>query len=324
LKNLMFNKVINQKKQRKKNSRTKESVSGLKPLKVAAGLASSGLKTKSTNASTIVKRKSKQRKALQLRKTMIKVFVALSVIVIGILALLEYPQKILHSSSQIVINKMGDLGFIITEVFIEGRKNADINLINQAINLKENKNPLSINIQSLKEELTKIGWIKDVQIQIRLPNLLYIKVIERTPIALWQHQKKIYLIDKDGVVIESGNNNSLFRKFGKLFLIIGSDAPSNAPTILNTISKFPRVRESLKILTRIRKRRWNVITADSVTVKLSEESPEESLAKLDTLLEQGKINKNFVSVVDLRNQSQIILKPSSKSLVFKKSKGKEA
>ncbi len=127
------------------------------------------------------------------------------------------------------------------------------------------------------------------------------------------------MVDREGVVIQ----NAKLYQFQQLPLVIGPDAPLHTPKILTLLEKFPKILERVKVLTRVRQRRWDITFKDSILVKLSEQKPEESLARLSLLIEQGKIHKGDVSMVDLRNREQIVLRLSPEAAIRIKLKGKE-
>ena len=54
----------------------------------------------------------------------------------------------------------------------------------------------------MRSDLLKYGWIKDARVSRRLPETLVIDVVERSPAAVWQHNRRLSLIDDHGVVLE--------------------------------------------------------------------------------------------------------------------------
>src|SRR3546814_7175157 len=44
--------------------------------------------------------------------------------------------------------------------------------------------------------------MQDARVSRRLPDTLVVDIVERTPAAIWQHNGKLSLIDKKGVVLE--------------------------------------------------------------------------------------------------------------------------
>ena len=264
-------------------------------------------------------RKGRQRQWQQWRRWLINALLVSIVVILPISWWLEYPHRLLSAGQDYLIYWLGKRGFQIEEVFIEGRHHTKAEVLAQVINASRGQPIFAHDLDQLKGKLEKIDWVKEVHIQRRLPDQLYIKITERQPIAIWQHQKALYLVDRDGAII----HNVELAQFQQLPLVIGPDAPTHTPKILNLLEKFPKICERIKVLTRVRQRRWDLTFKDFILIKLSEEKPEESLARLSLLVEQGKINAGDVSMVDLRNPKQLVLRLSREAAVRIKLKGKE-
>ncbi|WP_165380354.1 cell division protein FtsQ/DivIB [Candidatus Finniella inopinata] len=264
-------------------------------------------------------RKGRQRQRQQWRRWFINASTITALIALPLGLWLGYPQLLLSFGESCFISGLGKCGFQIQEIFIEGREFIKPEVVGQAVNAKRGEPIFGHSLDDLKSRLEKIDWIKSVHIERQLPDQLYIKISERYPIAIWQHQKTLYLVDREGVVIQ----NAKLYQFQQLPLVIGPDAPLHTPKILTLLEKFPKILERVKVLTRVRQRRWDITFKDSILVKLSEQKPEESLARLSLLIEQGKIHKGDVSMVDLRNREQIVLRLSPEAAIRIKLKGKE-
>ena len=233
---------------------------------------------------------------------------------------LGYPQHFFDQSRQHFISFLSQSGFYVKEIFVEGRQHTNQQEILKALGTTRGQPIFKQDLETLKRNLEKIDWVKNAHIQRCLPHHLYIKITERQPIALWQHQKNFFLVDQEGVIIQ----NIQVEPFRRLPLVVGADAPIHAPKILNLLEKFPKIREQLSSLTRIRQRRWDLTLNNSILVKLPADKLEDSLARLSILIEQKKISPEDVSVVDLRNSQQIVLRLSAAAAVRIKAKGKEA
>lgn len=232
---------------------------------------------------------------------------------------LGYLQQTYTYFSQKLINLSATVGLKIDDVFVEGRQYSPQNAVLNAVQAKRNHPILAYDLEIIRKNLEKIDWVKSATVQRRLPNLIYIQMVERKPIALWHHQQNFFLVDQEGIVITS----PVLSYFKHLPIVVGADAPVHAPQILAVLEKFPKVREKLSSLVRIRQRRWDVTLENSIQVKLPEEKVEDALARLSLLIEQKRISKDETSMVDLRVPKQIILRLSKAAAVRLKVKGKE-
>lgn len=231
----------------------------------------------------------------------------------------EYPQRFGNFVVHSLIVTTGKLGFRVSDVFVEGRHNAPADLILKVVNIQRGKPLLSYNPHDIKQQLEEISWIRQATVKRQLPNIIFIQLVERQPVALWQHQQRHYLVDEKGVII-SGDN---LQAFDKLPIIVGRDAPVHAPHILSLLNKFPDIRNKITALVRVGERRWDLQLDRTLQIKLPETGIEEALVKLDLLIKQKKVNSKEVSVVDLRVKNQMVMRLSPAAAMRLKGKGKE-
>lgn len=250
-------------------------------------------------------------------------FMAGTLIIIGITAAvciaLSLPQKAYNSAKDRLVLFSGRVGLDVRDVFVEGRRNASLDLIMSAAQVKTKTPILAYDIDTICDNLLKVDWIKTATVQRRLPNLLYIKLVERQPIALWQRQGQHYLVDKDGVVIKS----PILEAFKALPIVAGVNAPAHTPKLLDLLDKFITVRKHLTAMVRVRERRWDLTIDRTITIKLPEEGLEDALARLSILLDEQKIAPGDVISVDLRLPKQVIMRLTPEAAVRVKIRGKE-
>ncbi|MES2607994.1 MAG: cell division protein FtsQ/DivIB [Pseudomonadota bacterium] len=250
-------------------------------------------------------------------------FTAASLTIIGIATAiciaLGLPQKAYNATKDRLVIFSGRIGLDVRDVFVEGRKNASLDVIMSATQVATKTPILAYDIDVIRDNLLKVDWIKTATVQRRLPNLLYIKLVERQPIALWQRQGHHYLVDKDGVVIKS----PILDAFKALPIVTGVNAPAHTPKLLDLLNKFITVRKHLSAMIRIRERRWDITIDKTITVKLPEEGLEDALARLSILLDEQKITPSDVISVDLRLPKQVIMRLTPEAAVRVKIRGKE-
>src|SRR3546814_15153620 len=69
-----------------------------------------------------------------------------------------------------------------------------------ALDQPSNAMPL-VDLQQIRERLLAQPWVADVSVSRRLPDTLAIRVVEREPMALWQHQGVVPLADSTRVAL---------------------------------------------------------------------------------------------------------------------------
>ena len=83
--------------------------------------------------------------------------------------------------------------------------------------MSEGDNILAINMTEMKDRINKLPWIKSARIERHLPNKISLTLVERTPMARWQTNKMLELIDIHGDVIPRVD----LARFSNLPIIIG-------------------------------------------------------------------------------------------------------
>lgn len=241
------------------------------------------------------------------------------VIVIGGIFWSGYPQLWISQLERSFVTITARCGLRVDEIMVVGRVHAPTAKILSAIQLKRGDPILIRSVADIQNSLEELSWVRQAQVQRRLPNTLYIKLEERKPIAIWQHQKIHYLIDAEGVVISSENISN----FKKLPLVVGGDAPLHVPEILRILDRFPEIRQQVTALVRVGGRRWNVQLREALEVKLPEMHSEEALARLNLLLQQNKIDPSEMATIDLRIDNQMIMRLSPAAAIRLNGEGNE-
>jgi cell division protein FtsQ len=164
------------------------------------------------------------------------------------------------------------------------------------------------NIQTLKEELKKEIWIKDILIQQKTMDNLIINITEYIPFAIYiDNNNKVKLIDEQGHFIDIHKEE--IRLFNKLLIITGEPTKDDIYNIYNMLSIYNNIAKKTFKIERINNRRWNLILKNNITVKLPEENNDTLIIwkNLDELLSMKHFEDNL-SCIDLRIKNKIYLK----------------
>lgn len=99
--------------------------------------------------------------------------------------------------------------FAVSEVEITGLRQLPQSRVAQHFNV-QGANILSLQINDLRTAVLRDPWVRNVEVQRRLPGKLSVSIEEREAAAVWQVQGKQYLVDRDGTVLEeTRSKNSL-------------------------------------------------------------------------------------------------------------------
>ena len=196
------------------------------------------------------------------------------------------------------------MGLVVREVYLAGRRNAPRQQIRAVLGIDDGQAMLAFDPHAAKRRLEEISWIRTAIVERKLPDTLYIRIVERQPFALWQNKGSFHLIDRDGVVIASTD----FDRFKHLPLLVGSDAPRQASELIDLLVAEPTLARRVQALVRVGGRRWDVRLLGGLIVKLPEEDPAGAWARLAALdLEHGILSRDIL-VVDLRIADRLIVR----------------
>src|SRR5690606_8111821 len=87
-------------------------------------------------------------------------------------------------------NKAATLGFRLKNILIHGSVNVPSKDILKAIKVKNNTPLFAVDLLAAKNNIEKNPWIKACAVERQLPDTIYISILERKPIAVWQINKR--------------------------------------------------------------------------------------------------------------------------------------
>ena len=237
--------------------------------------------------------------------------ILLGVLLIGGISVVPvfYEYKYLESQLRSkLIEASGNIsktvGLTVREVIVEGRSKTRKSVLLQALQVSEGDNILAINITEMKDRINKLPWVKSARIERHFPNKISLTLFERTPMARWQTNRMLKLIDVHGDVIPRVD----LTRFSNLPIIIGKNAPKIAGQILNTLSNEPHLFRRVKSLTLVSDRRWDVQLDNQINVHLPEKNPGKAWAHLATVEQGHNIFGDQVQGIDMRLENQLIIK----------------
>jgi cell division protein FtsQ len=194
-------------------------------------------------------------------------------------------------------------GFIVKEVTVEGQSHTKSEEISKILKIKPGSAIFSLDLQDLKARLESIEWIKYVIVERILPNNIHVSVVERTPIALGQKDKKLYIIDDEGAIINEKNIKNHFH----LPIIIGDGAEIYANSLIKMLKIDPDLFKHISSIIRISERRWNIRFDNGLEVKMPEGKMEQAWNKVIKLHKNKELFNDELVSLDLRVPNKIFV-----------------
>ena len=213
------------------------------------------------------------------------------------------PLAMMRDAGGVLAGMTGIGGLRVEQVMVEGRKMVDRQTVLAAVGLKRGQPILSFDLAAARERLEHIAWVESAVVERRLPDLIYVRLTERTPMALWQHEGLFSVIDAKGVVVVDGNVGS----YANLPIVVGPDAPAKADSLLLLLSTEPEIKARVAAAVRVGGRRWNLHLDNGVDVKLPEEDAASAVARLAEINRTNQLVDRDVKVIDLRQPDRLVL-----------------
>jgi cell division protein FtsQ len=194
----------------------------------------------------------------------------------------------------------------VQSVEVEGRHRAARQAILDALSVRRGTPILSVDLDAAKTRLEALPWVRSASVERQLPDGIYIRLVEREPLAVWQHNRQFDLIDQDGVVIP----NTRAEDFPALPQIVGDGAPSAASDLVDMLASEPDLARHVTAATRVGGRRWNVELDNGIEVALPEESPGAAWHRLAALDRSDRLLERDITEVDMRLSDRLVLRLS--------------
>jgi cell division protein FtsQ len=200
-------------------------------------------------------------------------------------------------------------GLAVADIQVEGRSYTAREAILRALEAERGTPILAVDPAAAKARLEALPWIRSASVERRLPDTLYVRLVERRPLALWQKHGKLYLIDRDGVIV----TDERLDRFPGLPMVVGEDAPQYAGTLVDMLATEPDLASRVTAAVRVGGRRWNLVLGNGIEVQLPEENPDEAWAQLARMEKSARILARDVQNIDLRLPDRTVVRVNPES-----------
>ncbi|WP_245986319.1 cell division protein FtsQ/DivIB [Azospirillum thermophilum] len=205
-------------------------------------------------------------------------------------------------------------GFSVDEIMVAGRTETEPEAVLAALGVQRGDPILAIGLTEAKERLEQLPWVSAVSVERRLPGILYVRLSERQPMAIWQHDRKFTVIDREGRpladAVELARRGN--KRIDTLPQVIGANAPNQVRSLLAALERVPALKPRVTSASWISDRRWNLQLDNGVTIKLPEgPGMVTALRQLAELDASGKVLDRDIVAIDLRQPDRAVLQTSA-------------
>ena len=197
-------------------------------------------------------------------------------------------------------------GFEVEKVEVRGVERMDeLPVYNIALG-QVDRSMLSLDLPRVRDEMLKLGWVKDARISRRLPDTLVVDIVERDPVAVWQHEGQLHLIDVQGVVLQSVSAGAM----PDLPLVVGPNANLQTAGLNKLMENAPALKPMLAGATWVGNRRWDLRFQSGETLSLPE-GDKDSASALVNFARMDGVNRLLgrgIVKFDMRDPDRFVLR----------------
>ncbi len=223
---------------------------------------------------------------------------------------------VLNAVQMRVANLGADLNLTVQSVEVEGRERADKQTILSALGVRRGSPILAVDLDAAKTRLESVAWVRSAAIERLLPDTIHIRLVEDTPLAIWQHDGKFSVINQEGAIIPGANAG----EFPALLQVVGAEAPHATPDLLEMMAGEQDLAHHVTAAVRVGDRRWNIEFDNGVELILPEDGADAAWRRLASLDRSDRLLEKSITAVDMRLPDRLVLRvpPDVSKSVIKK------
>ena len=251
----------------------------------------------------------KQRK---LRRPLAIAAAALAVLLVGDIAARQIEPR--ASWRERLGTATAGLDLTVRHIVITGRDKTPLAQVEAAIGVRIGEPILGFSILGVRRRLEANAWIRSATVERELPGTLHVALRERRPFAVWQHNGRFRVIDRNGNIVSDANITAFA---GKVPLVVGVGAPRAAARLLDALASEPVIAKRVVAAVRVGDRRWNLDTKEGTTVMLPEGAVVPALDRLAQLEAKLQLLDRPLAIIDMRLPDRLRLRPMPEPLAPK-------
>jgi len=204
--------------------------------------------------------------------------------------------RVLAGASRSASSLAANAGFGISAIHLSGNRYSAPGVILRSLGFGPGQSIFAANVQTARDRLSKLDWVADAQVTRRYPDSIYVRIVEKTPFAVWSSASGVAVVDRLGHPITRVDPS----RFSNLPLFVG-DRPEGASDLVDSIKTHHAISARVRAMQRVSGRRWNLILDDGVLVKLPEQNWSQQLDALERLIVDKGILERDIAEIDLRS-----------------------
>ena len=196
-----------------------------------------------------------------------------------------------------------DAGFAVRDVLVVGRGKTDRDALLAALAVGRGDPIFAVDPAKAQEAIVALPWVRRAVVERRLPDTILVHLEERRPLAIWQSERRMRVIDADGVVLVGQNLGA----FATLPLVVGADAPRHASDLLAQLAAQPDIARRVAAAIRVGGRRWDLRLDNGINVRLPTLDVAVALTHLAAMESAGGLIDRDIVAIDLRIADRLVV-----------------
>lgn len=197
-------------------------------------------------------------------------------------------------------------GYEVKKVEVHGAEKMDEMAVYSIALGQVDRSMLNVDLSKLRSDIMTLSWVKDARVSRRLPDALVVNIVERQPVAVWQHEGALALIDDMGIMIEPISSDAM----PDLPLLVGKEANKQAERFAILMEAAPALKPKLSGATWVGNRRWDLRFDTGETLALPE-GDELAAAALVNFARLDGINRLLgrdIARFDMRDPDRMVMR----------------
>ena len=212
-------------------------------------------------------------------------------------------QDVIHKQ---LLDASADAGLRLERIEVNGRLNTSNDDLQKAIATDWHSPIFATDLSTIHDRVSKLGWVRAVRIERKLPSTLVVTIEERTALALFQDDSGHHVIDQSGAVIEG----VAVEDFTHLPVIKGNNAPAQARSMIDTLKQESDLYTQVWSLVYQSNRRWDVYLRNNIRVQLPEADPGNAWSRLAEMDRERQLTRSNITNIDLRIPEKLVIRSS--------------
>ena len=195
-------------------------------------------------------------------------------------------------------------GFAIEKVEITGQSETSETDVLSALDIGQYPSLLTLDLEDAQARIEKLPWVKTASLKKLFPDSVEIRITERQPYAVWQHDGKLSLTDRDGKLI----TDAIDDRYAGLPHVVGVGAAEKVADFTSLLAPYPAIQSQVHAGILVSENRWTLVLNNGIDLMLPADDPAKALATIAGLDRTQSLLSREIAAVDMRQPGQLVLR----------------